>query len=92
MEITERKKRFDNYVSTKALEGYTVVDKNNEGLTAVLKREGEKINNTLHFILTLLTCVWGIVWLVLYSKAKKNSTIRVSIDDSGNLVEEEVNK
>lgn len=57
-----------------------------------MKREGEKINNTLHFILTLLTCVWGVVWLILYSKAKKNSTIRVSIDDSGNLVEEEVNK
>jgi hypothetical protein len=92
MEIPERKKRFDNYVSTKALEGYIVVDKNSESLTAVLKREGEKINNTVHFILTLFTCFWGIVWYIKYSKAKKNSTIRVSIDDSGNLIEEEINK
>ena len=92
MEIPERKKRFDNYVSTKALEGYIVVDKNSESLTAVLKREGEKINNILHFFLTLITCFWGVVWYIKYSKAKKNSTIRVSIDDSGNLIEEEINK
>ena len=48
MENLERKKRFDTYVSTKALEGYTIVDKNSENLTAVLKKEGSKVNNTLH--------------------------------------------
>lgn len=91
MENSERKTRFDTYVSTKALEGYTVVDKNSENLTAVLKKEGEKVNHTLHGIITLLTCGgWGIVWLILHLLAKKNSRIRVSIDDSGNLVEEEV--
>lgn len=91
MENQERKKRFDNYISTKALEGYIVVDKNTENLTAVLKKEGDKINNTLHAILTLLTCgTWGIVWLILFLKNKKESRIRISIDDSGNLVEEEV--
>ena len=91
MEINERKKRFDTYVSTKALEGYTVVDKNLENLTAVLKKEGEKLNNTLHGIITLCTCgSWGVVWLILHLKVKKDSRIRVSIDDSGNLVEEEV--
>ena len=91
MEINERKKRFDTYVSTKALEGYTVVDKNSENLTAVLKKEGEKVNHTLHGIITLCTCgFWGIVWLIFHLKAKKDSRIRISIDDSGNLVEEEV--
>jgi len=91
MENLERKKRFDTYVSTKALEGYTVVDKNSENLTAVLKKEGEKVNHTLHGIITLLTCGgWGIVWLILHLRAKKDSRIRVSIDDSSNLVEEEV--
>lgn len=91
MEINERKKRFDTYVSTKALEGYTVVDKNSENLTAVLKKEGEKVNHILHGIITLCTCgFWGIVWLILHLKAKKDSRIRVSIDDSANLVEEEV--
>jgi len=78
-------------VSTKALEGFTIVDKNSENLTAVLKKEVDKVNHTLHGIITLCTCGWwGIVWLVLHFKAKKDSRIRVSIDDSGNLVEEEV--
>lgn len=91
MDNQERKKRFDNYISTKALEGYTVVDKNSENLTAVLKKQGEKVNHTLHGIITLLTCgSWGLVWLILHLRAKKDSRIRVSIDDSGNLVEEEV--
>jgi hypothetical protein len=91
MDNQERKKRFDNYISTKALEGYTIVDKNSENLTAVLKKEGEKVNHTLHGIITLCTCGWwGIGWLILHLRAKKDSRIRVSIDDSGNLVEEEV--
>lgn len=78
-------------MSTKALEGFTIVDKNSENLTAVLKKEVDKVNHTLHGIITLCTCGWwGIVWLVLHFKAKKDSRIRVSIDDSGNLVEEEV--
>ncbi len=92
MENLERKKRFDSYVSSKALEGYIIVDKNTENLTAVLKKEAEEFNNTIHIILTCLTCFWVFVWWYLYSKAKKNSIIRVSIDDSGNLVEEEVKK
>lgn len=91
MENQERKKRFDSYISTKALEGYIVVDKNSESLIAVLKKEGTKLNNTLHGIITFITCgSWGIVWLILYLKNKKESRIRVSIDDSGNLIEEEV--
>jgi hypothetical protein len=93
MESSERKKRFDNYVSTKALEGYLIVDKNSENLVAVLKKEGDKINNTLHAIITVATCgAWSIWWLILYFKTKKSSTLRVTIDDSGNLVEEEVKK
>lgn len=91
MENQERKKRFDNYISTKALEGFTVVDKNSENLTAVLKKDGEKVNHTLHGIITLLTCGWwGIGWFILHNRSKKDSRIRISIDDSGNLVEEEV--
>jgi hypothetical protein len=91
MDNQERKKRFDNYISTKAMEGYTVVDKNSENLIAVFKKEGEKVNHTLHGIITLLSCgAWGLVWLILHLRSKKDSRIRVSIDDSGNLVEEEV--
>ncbi len=91
MENLDRKKRFDIYVSTKALEGYTIVDKNSENLTAVLKKEGSKVNNTLHGLITLFSCgMWGIVWLILYFKGKKDSRIRITIDESGNLIEEEI--
>ena len=57
MENSERKKRFDNYISNKALEGYIIVDKNQENLSAVLKKDAEKVNHTLHAILTLITCL-----------------------------------
>ncbi len=86
----ENKKRFDNYVSSKALEGFTIVDKNSEALIAVLKKSGPSVNHLLHGALTFLTCFWGIVWYVRVNQAKKELKIRVSIDDSGNLIEETV--
>jgi hypothetical protein len=93
MENIERKKRFDSLISTKALEGYLIVDKNSENLSAVLKKEGEQVNHALHCIITLCTCGWwGIGWLIISLKAKKGSTIRITIDESGNLIEEEVKR
>ena len=93
MENSERKKRFDSYVSTKALEGYIVVDKNSENLVAVLKKDGDKFNHTIHAIITLASCgLWSIGWLILFLMKKKGSTLRITIDDSGNLIEEEVTK
>lgn len=93
MENTERKKRFDGFISTKALEGYTIVDKNSENLTAVLKKEGQKVNHLIHGAITLCTCgFWAIGWIILTVMSKKESRIRMSIDDSGNLIEEEVKR
>lgn len=31
-------------------------------------------------------------WLILFLMKKKGSTLRITIDDSGNLIEEEVTK
>ncbi len=90
MDRTEAVRRFNNYISTKTLEGYTVVDKNESALIAVLAKQGDKVNHTLHAILTLVTCIWGIVWIVKATQAKKAVRIRVSIDESGNLNEEKV--
>ncbi len=89
IQLEERLKRLNNYISSKALQGYVVIDKNERELTAVLKKEAAKFNHTLHVILTLCTCVWGIVYAIMYMTRGKTSTIRVSIDTSGNLVEEE---
>lgn len=90
MDRTEAVRRFNNYISTKTLEGYTVVDKNESGLVAVLAKQGNKVNHLLHGVLTLFTCIWGIVWIMKASEAKKGGRIRVSIDESGNLNEEKV--
>lgn len=90
MEREEVVRRFNNYISSKTLEGFVIVDKNESGLTVVLKREAEKVNHTLHAILTLVTCVWGIVWIIKVSQAKKEMRIRASFDSNGNLVEEKV--
>ncbi len=88
---SENRKRFDGYISSKALEGFNVVDKNTESLVAVLKKTPEPVNHTLHAILTLATCFfWGIVWIIKIIQAKKEIKIRVSIDESGNLIEETV--
>lgn len=88
----EERKRFDDYISKKALEGYIVVDKNTEGLVAVLEKQGSKVNHLLHLIITLFSCgVWAIVWIVLIILNRGGQRIRVSIDGSGNLLEEKVN-
>jgi len=91
MDRTEAVRRFNNYISTKTLEGYTVVDKNESALIAVLAKQGDKVNHTLHAIMTVFTmCFWAPVWLYLATQAKKGGRIRVSIDESGNLNEEKV--
>ena len=82
--------RFNNYISTKALEGYNIVDRNDAFFTAVLFKPGEKVNHLLHAILTIVTCVWGIVWIILASKARSDERIRISFDSNGNLVEERI--
>jgi len=87
----ENLRRFNDYISRKALDGYIIVDKNTESLVAVLQKEGKKINHILHLIITLLTCgLWGIVWAVLYFTNKSGDRIRVSFDESGNIVEEKM--
>ena len=86
----ENKKRLDKYVSNKTLEGFIVVDKNLDLGTAVVRKTAKPINHLLHGILTFLTCFWGVVWLILIAKKKTNETIRVSFDESGNLLEEVV--
>ncbi len=87
----ENLKRFNDYISRKALDGYIIVDKNPANLVAVLQKEGKKINHILHLILTFFTFgLWGIVWAVLYFTNKPGDRIRVSFDESGNIVEEKM--
>lgn len=90
MENNDVKKRFDDYISRKTFEGYTIMDKNSSNHSATLKKDAPTFSHTLHAILTFFTCVWGIVWLVQWNGRTKDSRIRISFDSSGNLLEEEV--
>jgi hypothetical protein len=90
MEREQLISRFNSYISSKAMNGFVVVDKNEAALSCVLRKEGEKINHVLHLLLTIFTCFWGIVWIVKAMGANKEVRIRASIDSSGNLLEEKV--
>lgn len=47
---------------------------------------GNKVNHTLHLILTLVTCgAWGLVWLILALVMKEKRTV-LSIDPYGNVL------
>ncbi|GDX65966.1 hypothetical protein LBMAG36_10330 [Chlorobiota bacterium] len=93
--------RFNDYISKKTFEGYSIVDKNEASLTAVLEKKSlnevkneEKKFTTMDIVLTIVTCGgWLIIWFIKKPTTTSSSTpnlvrIRVSFDSSGNLVEE----
>jgi hypothetical protein len=54
--------------------------------------EGKPVNNTLHAILTIFTClIWGIVWLVFLSTGGETRYMIV-IDDFGNVQYQKLGK
>ena len=90
-ESSERQERLSNYLGNKTLQGWNIVDRNNEDLTAVIALPGKKVNHVLHAILSIGLCgVWLPVWLVMYLTRKKEQRIRVTIDQSGQLIEETI--
>ena len=91
MDKSDVTKRFNNYISTKALKGYIVVDKNESEFVCVLSKPAKKMNHVLHLILTIITFgMWFIVWIVLYFTSGKETRVRGSFDSTGNLVEEKM--
>lgn len=83
--------RWANAISQRTLQGYRVIDRNDSALVAVLEKEGETVNHTLHAILTIFTCLaWAIVWAVMAGTAKKTTRIRISVDPIGQILEEKV--
>ena len=54
--------------------------------SVILVRKGQEVNHVLHGILTVLTCVWGIVWAVLASRATKEERYMLTVDGFGNVM------
>lgn len=47
---------------------------------------GQRVNHTLHLILTLVTCsLWGIVWLILVLTGGEKRVV-LQVDPYGNLL------
>jgi len=88
----ERNHRFAQAVSTRTLQGWNIVDRNDVDLMAVLMLAGKPVNHVLHALITIFTCgLWAIVWIIMAMIQKREQRIRISIDSSGNLLEEALN-
>ena len=60
----ERLERLARFISTRTMEGWNVVDRNDQEVFAVLSLPGKPVNHVLHAILTVLTCfLYGYSWL-----------------------------
>ena len=89
--LEDRQERLARIVSSRSLEGWNVVDRNERDVYAILSLPGKEVNHILHAILTVFTClVWGIVWAVMAGTQKREQRVRLSIDTYGNLVEETI--
>lgn len=80
--------KFSRKISDLTVNGWRIIDKNEKRFECVLEKGGN-FNHTIHVILTLITCVWGIVWLIQYNK-NKLQRMRVSFDKLGNYNEEKI--
>jgi len=87
----ERLERLSRIVSTRALEGWVVVDRNDRDVSAVLSLPEKPVNHTLHAIITIFSCLlWAPIWAIIALTHRREQRVRISIDTYGNLVEERV--
>lgn len=89
--LVERQERLSRMISTKTMQGFQVVDRNEQQASAVLMKPAVPVNHILHLLITTLTCgLWLLVWIFLVAKQQKEERIRLTIDQYGSLIEETV--
>ena len=87
----QRLDRFSRAISSKTMAGWNVADRNDKDLVAVLIFPAKSINHVVHALITLFTCgLWGLVWGAIALLHKGEKRIRLSIDATGTLFEEEI--
>ena len=89
--LEDRQSRLSQAISSRTMQGWNIVDRNDSECQAVLMLPGKKINHILHLILTLVTCgAWGIIWIIMLALRKKEQRVRISIDEQGNMIDEPI--
>ena len=88
-ETSNLQEKLDKKISDYTFNGWRIVDKNEKRVECILE-SGGNYNWVFHFILTLITIIWGFVWYYQYRKNKKRR-MRISYDSSGNYLEEKIN-
>gem|GEM_PF-472939 len=80
---------FSNMISNKVHNGFTLEERNDEFLFAVLSKGGKVVNHGLNFIIFCLTLgLWSFAWLYLTIEASKQKKVLVAIDEDGFPFEE----
>ncbi|SHL56519.1 hypothetical protein SAMN05444146_4046 [Flavobacterium johnsoniae] len=80
---------FSNMISNKVHNGFTLEERNDELLFAVLSKGGKVVNHSLNFMIFCLTLgLWSFAWLYLTFEASKQKKVLVAIDEDGFPFEE----
>ena len=75
---------FSNMISNKVHNGFTLEERNDELLFAVLSKGGKVVNHSLNFMIFCLTLgLWSFAWLYLTFEASKQKKVLVVIDEDG---------
>lgn len=80
---------FSSMISNKVRNGFTLEERNDEFLFAVLSKGGKVVNHGSNFIICCLTLgLWSFAWLYLTIEASKQKKVLVAIDEDGFPFEE----
>ncbi len=84
----ERLEILNQVVLSYASRGYALSYKDEQAVTAVIKKKAS-INNTLHIILSLVTCgFWLMIWLIMaLLNMNKEKVITINVGTDGRVKE-----
>lgn len=82
----DRKATLDRSLQTYGAQGWRIESRSDFQATIAT---GSRISHGLHLFLTLITGVWGIVWIVLAATGGIKRRM-VTVDEYGNIVEQKL--
>lgn len=77
--------KFSRVIENEIINGNIILSKDELKFTAIILEKAKPINHVLHGIITLLTLIWAIVWLIIVASAEEDKKFKLSIDENGNV-------